>query len=49
MTDQEQVSQLAEQVLNDAILLFRLSDRVYELMQEEIRNQRDRLGNGRRI
>ena len=49
MTDREQVSQLAEQVLSDVLLLRRLSDRIYELMQEEIRNQRDRLGGGRRI
>lgn len=48
MTDPKHVSQLAEQILNDPVLLYRLSDRVYQLMAEELRNQRDRLGGGRR-
>jgi hypothetical protein len=49
MTDREQVSQISEQVLSNAILLRQLSDRVYELLREEIHNQRDRLGLGRSI
>ena len=48
MKEHDQVSQLARQILDDAILLRRLSDRVYELMREEVRNQRDRLGEWRR-
>ncbi|MGC9505889.1 hypothetical protein [Baaleninema sp.] len=31
-----------EQILEDPILLRKLSDRVYELLAEELRNQRDR-------
>ncbi|NJL20942.1 MAG: hypothetical protein HC895_09185 [Leptolyngbyaceae cyanobacterium SM1_3_5] len=49
MTDVEQLNKLAEQLLNDPILLRQLSDRVYQLMAEELRNQRDRSGYGRRI
>lgn len=48
MNDQDVLSQIAEQILNDAVLLRRLSDRVYELLKEETENQRDRLGRGRR-
>jgi hypothetical protein len=48
MSDQQALSKLAEQILDDAILLRKLSDRVYQLMCDEIRNQCDRTG-GRRI
>lgn len=44
----DQAAKLAEQVLNNPILLHQLSDRIYELWVEEVRNQRDRLGLGRR-
>lgn len=44
MNDPVIITKLAEQVLNEPILLRQLSDRVYELMAEDIRNQRDRLG-----
>jgi hypothetical protein len=49
MIDQTQMSKLAEQILNNPTLLWQLSDRVYQLMAEELRNQSDRLGNGRRF
>ncbi|HEY9667156.1 MAG TPA: hypothetical protein V6C91_10140 [Coleofasciculaceae cyanobacterium] len=39
------VLKTAEQVLNDPLLLRRLSDRVYELMLEDLRNQRERSRN----
>ena len=47
MNDLEQMNKLSEKILNDPVLLRQLSDRVYELMREELRNQRDRLGYGR--
>jgi hypothetical protein len=49
MTEKTLNSKLAEQVLQDPILLRKLSDRVYELMVEEIRNHRDRIGYTRRL
>lgn len=49
MTDTEQINKIAEQILNDPILLQQLSDRVYQLMSEELQNQRDRSGYGRRF
>lgn len=48
MKDRNQVSQLAKQLLNDEFLLRRLTDRVYELMQEEMQNQCDRWGGWKR-
>lgn len=39
------IDRLAEKVLKSPRLLRRLSDRVYELLQEDIRNQRDRARN----
>jgi hypothetical protein len=49
MTEKTAISKLAEQVLQDPILLGKLSDRVSEIMIEEIRNQSDRLGLSRRL
>jgi len=47
MTEQKGLSLIAEKVLQDPILLRKLTDRIYQLMTEELRNQRDR-GNYRR-
>jgi hypothetical protein len=44
MSDLKALSTLADKVLNDPILLRKLGDRIYEIMQEDIRNQRDRTG-----
>lgn len=40
--EQSVISQTASKVLNDPILLRQLSDRVYELMLEDLRYQRER-------
>ena len=42
-------SQLAEKVMLDPLLLRKLSEKVYELMLEDIRVQRDRDRNYRRL
>ena len=47
MTDTQQLAQLCEAIVRDPISLQKISDRVYELLQEEIRNQRDRAGDAR--
>ena len=44
MNDAERISRLATIVSNNPILLRKLCDRIYELMTEDIRNQRDRYG-----
>lgn len=47
MTDQLDptvLSQAAAALLKDPVLLRKLGDRVFELLQEDVRNQRDRLG-----
>lgn len=41
-------SSLAAKILQDHKLLQKLTDKVYELMLEDIRNQRERSGNYRR-
>ncbi|MGA9377468.1 MAG: hypothetical protein WBV73_01600 [Phormidium sp.] len=47
--NQATMSQLAKQVLEDPLLLRQLSDRIYELMQTDLRLQRERSRNyGRR-
>ncbi|HBL62604.1 MAG TPA: hypothetical protein DDZ80_30750, partial [Cyanobacteria bacterium UBA8803] len=38
---------LAAKVLKDPLLMRKLSDRVYHLMQEDLRNQRERTRNSR--
>lgn len=48
MTDRQKLTQLCETLLQDPISLQKVSDRVYELLQEDVRNQRDRSGNCRR-
>ncbi|MEO0351170.1 MAG: hypothetical protein AAF282_14105 [Cyanobacteria bacterium P01_A01_bin.15] len=44
MTQLEQLTQLADKVLQDPVLTRTLSDRVYALLQAEIRSQTERLG-----
>ncbi len=48
MTKSDQLAQVAQKVLDDPVLLRKLSDRVYELMQEELLNQQERQGTWRR-
>jgi hypothetical protein len=43
----DEMAQLIDKVLVDPILMRKLSDRVYELMLEDLRNTRDRTGNYR--
>jgi hypothetical protein len=40
--EKSEISELVEKVMLDPILIRRLSNRVYELMLEDLRNQRDR-------
>jgi hypothetical protein len=40
--NRQELSQLAEEILEDTVLLMRLSDRVYELMSQDLRNQKER-------
>jgi len=47
-SDPSQLSQAAAAILKDPVLLRKLGDRVFELLQEDVRNQRDRLGYSRR-
>ncbi len=42
------LARLCETILKDPIALRRVRDRTYELLQEDIRNQRDRSGYARR-
>jgi hypothetical protein len=48
-TKKDEIAQLIDKVILDPILLKKVSDRVYELMMEELRNNCDRAGNYRRI
>jgi len=45
----DEMAQLIDKVLVDPMLMRKLSDRVYELMLEDLRNTRDRAGNYRGI
>lgn len=47
VTKKDEMAQLIDRVILDPILVRKLSDRVYELMLEELRNTRDRAGNYR--
>jgi len=40
--NREELSQLAGEILEDIPMLMRLSDRVYELMAQDLRNQKER-------
>ena len=42
--DKATLSKLANKVLKDPLLLHNLSDRVYELMQLDLQQQRERIG-----
>jgi len=41
------MAELIDKVILDPMLMRKLSDRVYELMLEDLRNTRDRAGNYR--
>jgi hypothetical protein len=43
----DEMAQLIDKVILDPMLMRKLSDRVYELMLEDLRNTRDRAGNYR--
>lgn len=48
MNNPQMLSQVAATILKDPILLRKLSERVFELMKEDARNQRDRAGYSQR-
>lgn len=48
MAEQNETNRLIDKALLDSILLQRLCDKIYELMVEDLKNQRDRTGNFRR-
>ncbi|XWK89415.1 MAG: hypothetical protein U7127_04945 [Phormidium sp.] len=48
MAKQDETKEFIDKVLFDATLLQKLSDKVYELMLEDLRNQSGRTGNFRR-
>jgi hypothetical protein len=43
----DEMAELIDKVILDPMLMRKLSDRVYELMLEDLRNTRDRAGNYR--
>ena len=43
----DEMAELIDKVILDPMLMRKLSDRVYELMLEDLRNTRDRTGNYR--
>ena len=47
--DTKQMAKLANKIINDPILLRKLGDRIYELLQEDVNNQSDRNGQPRRV
>jgi mRNA-degrading endonuclease RelE of RelBE toxin-antitoxin system len=48
MLDKQQLCKLIDKILQDPIQLQKLSDKVYELMKEDLQIQRERSGNYRR-
>ena len=44
-TKKDETDKLIDKIMVDPLLLRKLSDRVYEMLQEEVRNTRDRAGN----
>lgn len=44
MTDVKRLADIAEAALKDPVLMRQIGDRVYELLQEDMRAQRDRNG-----
>ena len=49
MSEKDLEDKLIEKIINDPILLRKLCDRVDQLMQEDIRNQQERICNYQRI
>ena len=45
LSDASKVAAIAGMYLNDSLLLNKLTRRVYELLQEDIRSQRERVSN----
>lgn len=45
MTDNTENSKLIDKVLRDPLLMRKISEKVYQLMVEDLRQQRDRSGN----
>ena len=45
ISDASKFAQTADTYLKDSLLLSKLTRRVYELLQEDIRNQRERVSN----
>ncbi len=48
MTDNTEISKLIDKVLRDPLLMRKISEKVYQLMVEDLRQQRDRSGNYKR-
>jgi hypothetical protein len=48
MIDNAENAKLIDKLLRDPLLLRKLSDKVYQLMVEDLRQQRDRSGNYKR-
>jgi len=44
-SDASKVAQTASKYLNDSLLLNELTEQVYKLLQEDLRSQRERIGN----
>ncbi|MBX9256685.1 hypothetical protein H1Q63_22625 [Desmonostoc muscorum CCALA 125] len=44
-SDAGKVAQTASKYLNDSLLLNDLTEQVYKLLQEDLRSQRERIGN----
>ncbi|MEH1933078.1 MAG: hypothetical protein V7L14_05005 [Nostoc sp.] len=44
-SDASKVAKIASKYLNDSLLLNQLTEQVYKLLQEDMRSQRERLGN----
>lgn len=42
MKQAQEIDRLAEKAMKQPLILLRLCDKVYELMQEDIRNQKSR-------
>ncbi|MEL6814015.1 MAG: hypothetical protein AAFP03_04275 [Cyanobacteria bacterium J06598_3] len=47
--DRKEISKLASKIVKDPILLRKLGDRIYQLLQEDARNQSERNGHSRRF
>lgn len=42
MSESTKLSEIADKILKDQILLQKLTDRIYQLMTEDVRNQLER-------